>query len=142
MPGGTAPHCSGKVFKCFHRFLKSWGGPPPPHFQIQAFYGPLATMNCKLTMGRTCRNSRGVPPGLNGHDQIESWPEIGGGYPLAFYLPTRWDDRGGMRPSGYHRFYFHFSSKPYESLFWLSDSDSTGSIYPRRVSTRRGFLIF
>ena len=50
-------------------------------------------MNWKLAIGRTSRNSRGVPPGLNGHDQIESWPEIGGGYPPAFFLPSSWDDK-------------------------------------------------
>ena len=32
--------------------------------------------------------------------------------------------------------------KPDKSLFWFSDSDSTGSIYPQRVSIRRGFLNF
>ena len=74
-------------------FFPNLGGEaPPPHFQIQDFYGPLATMDCKPIMGRTSRNSGGVPLSLNGHDQIESWPEIGGGYPLAFYLPSSWDD--------------------------------------------------
>ena len=34
------------------------------------------------------------------------------------------------------------SSKLYKSLFWLSDSNSTGSIYPRRVSTRFCFCFF
>ena len=32
--------------------------------------------------------------------------------------------------------------KPYKSLFWLSNSNSTGSIYPRKVSARIGFLNF
>ena len=32
--------------------------------------------------------------------------------------------------------------KPYKSLFLLSHLNSTVSIYPQRVSTRRGFWIF
>ena len=34
------------------------------------------------------------------------------------------------------------SPKPYKSLFWLSDSESAGSIHPRRVPTQRVFLKF
>ena len=47
------------------------------------------------------------------------WGIMGGGSPMVFD-PMKTD----------------------KSLFWLSDSNSTGSIYPQRVSTRRVFFIF
>ena len=52
----------------------------------------------------------------------------------AQYHPTY--SMGGRIPHGIR------SGRPYKSIFWLSYSWSAGSIYPRRVCTRRVFLKF
>ena len=72
-----------------------------------------------------------VPPQISGWTQPDK---------IILARDPKHSARRGIRPWGYAPVGDH--QKPYKPLFWLSDLNSTETIYQRRVSARISFLIF